>query len=148
MMQNENEKFSYYNIPIFLQSYIVFKGCNGNDPVNTTFGYSDQYHSSGFVRSPGYPSNYNNDLLCRWHIQVAPGYRIYLTVHKEDVAHAAHSGGLGDRLTVEDQTSVKSSRDSSAPWTFLSTGSFVRVVFITDSKNTGRGFYLSYVRGL
>ena len=124
------------------------KGCNGIlHPVNTTFGYLDKYHSSGFVQSPNYPSNYDNNLVCRWLIRVAPGYRIHLTVKKEDVDHEAHAGGLGDELRVEDETSDKSSSDFSAPWSFLSKGSLVRLLFVTDSANTGKGFNLTYIRG-
>ena len=124
------------------------KGCNGiSHRVNTTFGYLDKYHSSGFVQSPNYPSNYDNNLLCRWFIRVAPGYRIHLTVREEDVDHEAHAGGLGDELRVKDETSDKSSSDFSAPWSFLSKGSLVRLLFVTDSANTGKGFNLNYIRG-
>ncbi|PFX16283.1 Neurotrypsin [Stylophora pistillata] len=126
---------------------MVEGGCNGiSHSVNTTFGYLDKYHSSGFIHSPNYPSNYDNNLLCRWFIRVAPGYRIHLSVLKEDVNHEAHAGGLGDKLTIEDQESSENSRDSPAPWSFLSKGSFVRLVFVTDSANTGKGFYLRYTR--
>lgn len=116
--------------------------------MNTTYGYFDWSHNSGFVQSPGYPANYPNEQICRWSIKVAPGYRIFLTVDEADVAHAARSGGLGDMLQVDDGISVKSSRHSSAPWTFLSIGRLVRVLFITDERNSGKGFRLRYERGI
>ncbi|KAJ7383552.1 hypothetical protein OS493_027215, partial [Desmophyllum pertusum] len=126
---------------------IIEGGCNGiSHDVNTTYGYFDWSHNSGFVQSPGYPANYPNEQICRWSIKVAPGYRIFLTVDEADVAHAARSGGLGDMLQVDDGISVKSSHHSSAPWTFLSIGRRVRVLFITDERNSGKGFRLRYER--
>ena len=41
--------------------------------------YGQQYSGnaqSGSVRSPNYPSNYPNNVVCTWTIKVARGYRI------------------------------------------------------------------------
>ena len=129
--------------------FFLFKGCNGKThPVNTTFGYLDWYHNTGFVKSPDYPSNYPHNQVCRWSIQVAPGFRILATVKQADLAHAAQSGGLGDTLQLDDGTSGKTSIEHSAPWEFLSNASLVRIIFITDSANAGKGFYIHYERGM
>ena len=116
--------------------------------MNTTFGYFDWFHNTGFVRSPNYPANYPNNQVCRWSIRVAPGYRIQVTVVQADIVHAAHGGELGDSLQVDDGISFKRSQDNSAPWTFLSAGHHVRVLFVTDSDDTGEGFYIRYERGI
>ena len=116
--------------------------------MNKTFGYFDWYHNTGYVQSPGYPLNYDNNLVCRWSIRVAPGFRIIATVKQADIAHAAESGGLGDTLHVDDGITVKRSHEHSVPWDFLSNGSLVRVLFITDAMNSGKGFFLSYERGI
>ena len=126
----------------------VIKGCNGYDAENTTFGYLDYYHNTGFVRSTNYPANYPNNQDCRWFIKVAPGYRILVTVSHADIASAAHVGSLGDSLQVDDGRSIISSHDQVLPWTFLSTGPLVRVRFESDSLDTGKGFYLRYKRGI
>lgn len=116
--------------------------------MNTTYGYFDWYHNSGFVRSTNYPENYPNNQDCRWFIKVAPGYRIHVTVDVADIAYATHVGNLGDSLQVDDGRSSTSSDDHSAPWTFLSAGPLVRVRFETDSQDTEKGFYLRYERGI
>ena len=126
----------------------AIKGCNGNDAVNTTYGYLDWYRNTGFVRSTNYPANYLNNQDCRWFIKVAPGYRIRVTVEKADIAHATHVGSLGDSLQVDDGRSSTNSHEMSLPWTFLSAGNLVRVRFETDSQDTGKGFYLRYERGI
>lgn len=129
--------------------FFLFKGCNGiTHTENTTFGYRDWYHNTGFVKSPDYPSNYPHNQLCRWSIQVAPGFRILATVKQADLAHAAQSGGLGDTLHLDDGISAKTSIEHSAPWEFLSNSSLVRIIFITDSANAGKGFYIHYERGM
>ncbi|XP_020605209.1 uncharacterized protein LOC110044027 isoform X4 [Orbicella faveolata] len=125
---------------------MVEGGCNGNDAVNTTYGYFDWYHNTGFVQSTNYPANYLNNQDCRWFIKVAPGYRIHVTVDKADIAYATHVGSLGDSLHVDDGRSFRSSHDYLPPWTFLSAGSLVRVRFETDAHDTGKGFYLRYER--
>lgn len=79
---------------------------------------------------------------------VAPGYRIQVTVDEADIVHAAHGGHLGDSLQVDDGMSSKRSQDHLAPWTFLSAGHNVRVLFVTDSADTGEGFYIRYERGI
>ena len=126
----------------------VIKGCNGNDAENTTYGYFDWYHNTGFVRSTNYPGNYLNNQDCRWFIKVAPGYRINVVVDHADIAYATHAGSLGDSLHVDDGRSFASSRDRSVPWTFLSAGSLVRVRFESDSLDTASGFHLRYERGI
>lgn len=116
--------------------------------MNTTFGYLDWYQSSGFVRSPGYPLKYPDNLVCRWSVRVAPGFRILVTVMHADIAHATQSGGLGDTLQVDDGITRKTSHEQSVPWEFLSAGDLVRVIFIADAMNSGEGFYLQYERGI
>lgn len=128
-------------------SFIFFEGCSNADALNTTFGYLDWFHNSGFVRSPGYPSSYPNNLHCRWTIQVLYGYRIHVTVWRADIAGADY-GGLGDWLQVDDGKTSKNSRDLSAPWDFLSSEHLVRVLFTSDGSNSGQGFYLQYERGI
>lgn len=125
---------------------MVEGGCNGIDAENTTYGYFDWYHNTGFVRSTNYPANYPNNQDCRWFIKVAPGYRIVVTVDHADIAYATHVGSLGDSLQVDDGRSFNSSHDRLPPWTFLSAGSLVRVRFESDSLDTGSGFYLRYER--
>ena len=65
-----------------------------------------------------------------------------------DLAHATQSGRLGDTLHLDDGISVKRSNEHSAPWEFLSNASLVRIIFITDSANTRKGFYIHYQRGM
>ena len=129
---------------------IIIVGCNGiPHAVNTTFGYLDGYHNTGFVRSPHHrDNNYPNNLVCRWSIRVAPGFLIKVTVQQADLSHAAQPGGLGDTLLVSDGVSYKTSHQNMVPWEFLSTKNLVRVVFTSDSANSGRGFYLQYERGI
>ncbi|XP_068722638.1 deleted in malignant brain tumors 1 protein-like [Montipora capricornis] len=122
-------------------------GCNGiPHAVNTTFGYLDWLHNTGFVRSPRHPYGYPNDLVCRWNIRVAPGFLIKVTVQQADLSHAAQSGGLGDTLLVSDGVSSETSYENKVPWEFLSTRNLVQVLFTSDSVNSGRGFYLRYER--
>ena len=130
-----------------ITSYIFFKGCSNAHAVNTTFGYLDWFHNSGFVRSPGYPSSYPSNLHCRWTIRVLYGYRIRVTVLKADIA-GADNGGLGDLLQVDDGKASKNSRDFPAPWDFLSSEHLVRVLFTSDGSYSGEGFYLEYERGI
>ena len=113
-----------------------------------TFNYSDRFHNTGYIHSPGYPSNYPNNLICRWSIRVAPGYRIHVTVTRANIVHSAQSGGLGDSLQVDDGKTHKISYKESVPWEFLSVKNLVRVLFITDAANSDEGFYLQYERGI
>lgn len=71
-----------------------------------------------------------------------------MTVVEADIAYATHVGKVGDSLQVDDGRSLKRSHDNVAPWTFLSAGHHVRVLFVTDSADTAKGFYLRYERGI
>ena len=117
--------------------------------MNRTFGYYDLHRNGGYIHSPGYPSsNYANKLYCKWSIRVAAPYRVRVTVEKADISHAAQAEGLGDSLRIDDGLNAMSSQENSAPWSFLSSAHLVRVVFLTDDRLTGMGFFLSFSRGI
>ncbi|XP_031569217.1 uncharacterized protein LOC116303758 isoform X3 [Actinia tenebrosa] len=121
----------------------VIGGCNGVlDAVNTTFGYYDYYHDTGFIRSPGYPTQlYGNNLQCQWSVFVQQGYKIIMKVTDMDL-HASSN----DNLVIDDGHHTERSTGRSLPWSFQSTDRFLRVYFSTDSSGQAKGFMMKYER--
>lgn len=130
---------------MFLIVLLVYcLGCNGVlDSVNITFGYYDYYHNTGFIRSPGYPTQtYGNNLQCQWSLFVQQGHTI--TVKVTDMEFHASST---DILVIDDGYHSERSTDHSLPWSFSSNDRFVRVFFSTDASGQAKGFMMKYERG-
>ncbi|CAL9684647.1 unnamed protein product [Knipowitschia caucasica] len=101
--------------------------------------------SVGRIVSPGFPSNYSNNLTCHWLLSAPSGHRLH--VHFEKVALAEDD----DRLVIQNGDTV----DSSVLYDsyeveylpnegLLSSSRFLLIVLTTDASGTSTGVALRY----
>ena len=100
------------------------------------------------LQSPGWPSQYSDNLHCSWVVESQPGTRVQLTIVHLSL-EASHGGCRYDRLTVYDgmfgtQNWNKTGDYCRRNQRFIlhSSGSNMKIVFTTDSSRTRQGFYL------
>lgn len=99
----------------------------------------------GRIVSPGFPSNYSNNLTCHWLLEAPSGHRLH--VHFEKVALAEDD----DRLVIKNGNSI----DSSVLYDsyeveylpnegLLSSSRFLFIELTTDSSGTSTGIAIRY----
>nr|XP_033952694.1 LOW QUALITY PROTEIN: seizure protein 6 homolog [Pseudochaenichthys georgianus] len=99
----------------------------------------------GRIISPGFPSNYSNNLTCHWLLEAPEGHRLH--VHFEKVALAEDD----DRLLIKNGNSI----DAAALYDsyqveylpnegLLSTSRYLFVELITDATGTSTGIAIRY----
>ncbi|KAH9509855.1 Deleted in malignant brain tumors 1 protein, partial [Bulinus truncatus] len=103
--------------------------------------------SSGTITSPGYPTQYVNNLMCAWSIETRSLQKISFRI--TDIALELHSTCFWDYVDVYDGPSSNAPRllhtcDSSSLVTIRSTGTVMYVIFRTDFSVTNRGFSANY----
>ena len=97
------------------------------------------YDSDGYVMSPNYPQQYENDLDCRWTIKAPVKNIIALTISEFHLYRHSEDKLYIYRGTNIHGTSVRTlSNSESMP--FSSTGDSLYLKFSTDSSNTEKGF--------
>ena len=97
------------------------------------------FDSDGYIMSPNYPQQYENDLDCRWKITAPVENIIALTIYE---FHTNSDGG--DKLYIYHGTNIHGasvrtlSKSESMP--FSSTGDSLYLKFSTDNRRTEKGF--------
>ncbi|KAG2458577.1 CUBN protein, partial [Polypterus senegalus] len=104
--------------------------------------------SPGFLLSPGWPANYQNNLHCMWLIR-APGSTVEFNVLAVDIE--AHSTCYYDSLIIRDGKNMLSPILATVcgrelPGPIRSSGDSMYIEFISDSSVTRGGFNASYHR--
>ncbi|XP_067046523.1 tolloid-like protein 1 isoform X2 [Acropora muricata] len=118
--------------------------------INSPFLYNNNLHlsssSGGTLKSPSYPSNYPNNMMCTWRITAPSGSRIILTFNYFTLESSSCS--TRDYLEVRDGSSSTSARKgtycgSNAP-TITSSGRYLWIRFRSDSSVSYKGFDARY----
>ncbi|XP_054992155.1 CUB and sushi domain-containing protein 1 isoform X1 [Sorex araneus] len=99
--------------------------------------------SSGVILPPGWPGYYKDSLNCEWIIEAKPGHSIKITFDRfqTEVNY--------DILEVRDGPASSSPligefHGTQAPQFLISTGSFMHLLFSTDSSRSSVGFLIHY----
>ena len=96
--------------------------------------------SNGYIMSPNYPQQYENNLDCRWTVKAPVEHIITLTI---DEFHTS-TYPINDKLYIHDGTNIQGlllrtlSGFESLP--FSSTGKAIYLKFSTDTWDTEKGF--------
>ena len=109
----------------------------------TSYLYPAQYSRS--FRSPGYPSNYPNNLDCTWIISTTSGSRVEITFSSFSTER------IHDYLEIRDGRSsysrlLASYSGSRSTFSFTSSGTTLRISFKSDGSVTRGGFSARYRR--
>ncbi|KAH3856502.1 hypothetical protein DPMN_099092 [Dreissena polymorpha] len=101
----------------------------------------------GFITSPNFPSDYNNNERCTWVINAPEGSRIHLNF--TDFVMESHDLCRNDYLELfngpnASSLSIGKYCGTAPPVGFKSQSNSVCIFFFTDSVTIARGFYLTY----
>ena len=112
---------------------------------------------SGFIISPGFPQNYDNNLNLNWLIQIPLGKLIEINFLIFDVDYfdvSCSGSGWEDSVTIHDGSSDsypilgQFCGDSFIPNQIISSSNQVFINFYTDWFGSGNGFKLEYYQHL
>ncbi|XP_023192240.1 tumor necrosis factor-inducible gene 6 protein [Xiphophorus maculatus] len=100
------------------------------------------------IQSPGFPDEYQDELICYWHIRVRLGQRIRLHFLELDVEE--DTSCLADYLEVYDSYDDVSGFagrfcGDNLPGDIISRGNVMTLKFLSDASVTAAGFQLQYV---
>ncbi|XP_067046524.1 tolloid-like protein 2 [Acropora muricata] len=118
--------------------------------INSPFLYNNNLElsssSGGTLRSPSYPSNYPNNMICTWRITAPSGSRLRLTFNYFTLESGTCS--TKDYLEVRDGSSSTSTRKgtycgSNAP-SMTSSGRYLWIRFRSDSSVSYKGLEARY----
>ena len=118
--------------------------------INSPFLYNNNLElsssSGGTLRSPSYPSNYPNNMICTWRITAPSGSRLRLTFNYFTLESGTCS--TKDYLEVRDGLSSTSTRKgtycgSNAP-SMTSSGRYLWIRFRSDSSVSYKGLEARY----
>ncbi|XP_044176025.1 tolloid-like protein 1 [Acropora millepora] len=120
--------------------------CSINSPFLHNNNLQLSSSSGGTLRSPSYPSNYPNNMMCTWKITAPSGSRLMLTFNYFRLENGTCS--TRDYLEVRDGSSSTSTRKgtycgSYAP-SITSSGRYLWIRFRSDSSVSYKGFEARY----
>ncbi|XP_029461319.1 tumor necrosis factor-inducible gene 6 protein [Rhinatrema bivittatum] len=100
------------------------------------------------IKSPGFPSEYENEQICYWHIRVKFGQRIHLHFLEFDVEDDISC--LSDYLELYDSYDdlhgfVGRYCGFELPDDIISTGNVMTLKFVSDASITAGGFRIKYI---
>ncbi|XP_076027535.1 cubilin [Genypterus blacodes] len=105
----------------------------------------------GVVSSPLYPNDYPADLDCSWHVMVTPGYRVSVSFQGDfEIRGSGEACSSGDFVELRNGPDLSSPSlggrlcGESRPSNIQTTDNHLRVHFVSDSSNMGRGFMLTF----
>ena len=140
----------YFNFPhylyVFRSTVSSTSQCSINSPFLRNNNLQLSSSSGGTLRSPSYPSNYPNNMMCTWKITAPSGSRLRLTFNYFGLESGTCS--TKDYLEVRDGSSSTSTRKgtycgSYAP-SMTSSGRYHWIRFPSDSSVTYKGFEARY----
>ncbi|XP_070536661.1 cubilin-like [Ptychodera flava] len=104
---------------------------------------------SGRIPSPGYPSNYLNNLDCSWIAETPSGTTISITFSIFDIDGTTSSGCTTDYLQLyngEDTSSPSLGKycGSTNPDEIRTSSNLLLIKFVTDGSGSGAGFVLNF----
>ena len=119
-------------------SFHLLTVCSG-----TSYLSPSQYVSRS-LRSPGYPSNYPNNLDCTWIISTTPGSSV-------EIRFSYFSTDSFDYLEIRDGRYSYSRllarySGTRSTFRFTSSGTTLRIRFTSNGSGTKRGFFAQYRR--
>lgn len=103
--------------------------------------------SSGRIRSPNYPQQYDINQQCTWRVQVPRGFRIKVRFRR----HFDLEDSLGCTKDYVMLSTTKQFRNpliycgSARPHGIITPKNALWVRFYSDHTTTGKGFYISYM---
>ena len=118
--------------------------------INSPFLYNNNLQlsssSGGTLRSPSYPFNYPNNMMCTWRITAPSGSRIILTFNYFRLESGPCS--TRDYLEVRDGSYSTSTRKGTFCGTYAlnitSSGRYLWIRFRSDSSLSSKGFEAQY----
>ncbi|XP_078700194.1 uncharacterized protein LOC144926975 isoform X3 [Branchiostoma floridae x Branchiostoma belcheri] len=99
--------------------------------------------SSGFIHSPNYPEQYDNNFYCRWIIEVNTGEGVKMTpvTFSLEEDYDWLDVYMGD---IDDATLLGSYTGQNIPEEVIVTYKIAQLVFSTDESNTDDGFNIHF----
>ncbi|XP_044176251.1 bone morphogenetic protein 1-like isoform X2 [Acropora millepora] len=118
--------------------------------INSPYLHNNNLHlsssSGGTLRSPSYPFDYPNNMMCTWRITAPSGSRLLLTFNYFRLESGPCS--TRDYLEVRDGSSSTSTRIGTFCGTYalniLSSGPYLWIRFRSDSLLSYKGFHARY----
>ncbi|XP_070575402.1 scavenger receptor cysteine-rich domain-containing protein DMBT1-like [Ptychodera flava] len=101
--------------------------------------------TGGVISSPNYPSNYGNNAICNYLVEVPTNYSILLTFNMFKTENGRDYLHVYDGADTNTYVSNATFTGSSIPSDFNSTGNQLYLVFESDSSDTSKGFYATYI---
>ncbi|VTJ62983.1 Hypothetical predicted protein [Marmota monax] len=99
--------------------------------------------SSGVILPPGWPGYYKDSLNCEWIIEAKPGHSIKITFDRFQTEVNYDSLEVRDGPTSSSPL-IGEYHGTQAPQFLVSTGSFLYLLFTTDSSRSSVGFLIHY----
>lgn len=140
--------FIFLKVPKVITTPWVQPGVCSPDYTSTVNNNLELSGSSGVVLSPLYPSQYPDSISCTWKITVPNGKRI--RIEFDDFWIDDQRGCHGDYLEVRDGLDTSSPMlggkycGNKNPGEIYSTGSSIRLQFVSDASGTSHGFKARY----
>ena len=144
---NRNEILEFSSLStLFRFTVSSTSQCAINNPFLNNNDLQLSSSSGGTLRSPSYPSNYPNNMMCTWKITAPSGSTLRLTFNYFRLGSGTCS--TGDYLEVRDGSSSTSTRKgtycgSYAP-SITSSGRYLWIRFRSDSSMSYKGFEARY----
>ncbi|XP_070575399.1 blastula protease 10-like [Ptychodera flava] len=101
--------------------------------------------TGGVLTSPNYPSNYGNNANCNYRVEVPVNHTILLTFTMFKTENGRDNLHVYDGADTNTYVSNATFTGSSIPSDFTSTGNQLYLVFESDSSDTSKGFYATYI---
>ena len=115
----------------------AFTACSG-----TSYLYASGVQDK-ILASPNYPSQYTNNLDCTWIISTSSGQQINISFSTLELESCCDFVEIRDGQYSSSRLLAKYSGSKSA-FSFVSSGTKLRIRFTTDGSNTRQGFRASY----
>ncbi|XP_038071414.1 membrane frizzled-related protein-like isoform X2 [Patiria miniata] len=113
--------------------------------VSRSQGCGGSLSGSGALNSPGYPSEYPNDLQCVWTIKAPVGQHVKLTI--DDMEIENQSFCAWDQLFIRVANEIVPAvlcGSGSVSGSFISGGNEMTVIFLSDESVAEKGFSATY----
>ncbi|XP_055860294.1 uncharacterized protein LOC106054907 [Biomphalaria glabrata] len=103
--------------------------------------------SSGFIASPGYPQQYDNNVYCEWHITTNVSNRIFISF--TDMSLVAHTACAWDYVDIIEESPLECKSlgrfcGNALPTNHMTSSNSLLVVFKTDGSITSKGFLAKF----
>jgi cubilin len=122
---------------------VAVKALNSTGQSNCN-GTLTEGENSGVITSPGWPSNYSNNVSCQWELLLDPGQYIGISFIDMDTQRFNDYIGIEYEDSNGDMQPEDDFSGSGLPDPLVLPSNRAVVTFHSDGANTGRGFALAY----